>query len=485
MLTNYTALHPLKIMPIGDSITDDCEVNGAWRAPLAPLLQSNGFAFTFVGRQTTTGYQGFTQVHHEGYCGAVVAPPGVFAAHQYTATENYLQNIVPGALAVAGNKPDVALILIGANDIGRGRNPYSVATNDMVALLSIIFSNAPNAYVILAKPTTLENGSAGGLDYGLYATNVPIYAAALQGVVNQCRALGQKVFLSDMYSALNYSTMFLSDHVHPNTLGFQTMAGEWLARLQAISIATNRVTTELISGGANWAYNDQGQDLGTNWTLPAYDASTWSNGVARLGYGDPATATTVNYGPQPSNKFVTTYFRCPFVAPAGVVITNLNLRVARADGVVVYLNGQEIYRTNLPAGPLTATNLALNPMTIYTQDIFYPTNVPVANLATGTNWIAAEVHLASAAASAMGFDMELIGSGYPSPPLSIAPAGANNFTLSWPLANGTNFSPYMTTNLAIPGSWTPAMGLIVTNNGNAIITQSFDASATFFRLQQP
>src|SRR5208283_63164 len=118
---------------------------------------------------------------------------------------------------------------------------------------------------------------------------------------------------------------------------------------------------------------------------------------------------TVNYGPQTTNKFVTTYFRCPFVASAGVVITNLNLRVARADGVVVYLNGQEIYRTNMPAGPLTATNLAVNPMTIYTQDIFYPTNVPVANLATGTNWIAAEVHLASVAASAMGFDMELIG----------------------------------------------------------------------------
>jgi lysophospholipase L1-like esterase len=123
------------------------------------------------------------------------------------------------------------LILIGANDIGRGRDPFQVATNDMATLLSIIFSNAPNVYVGLAKITSLQNGNAGGLPYGNYATNVPIYNANLQNLVNQRRTLGQKVFLADMYSAVDYNTMFFGDHVHPNSLGLQAIAKEWLARL--------------------------------------------------------------------------------------------------------------------------------------------------------------------------------------------------------------------------------------------------------------
>ena len=31
VLANYSAAHPLKVMAIGDSITDDCVANGAWR----------------------------------------------------------------------------------------------------------------------------------------------------------------------------------------------------------------------------------------------------------------------------------------------------------------------------------------------------------------------------------------------------------------------------------------------------------------------
>jgi hypothetical protein len=35
VLNSFTASKPMKIMPIGDSITDDCSLNGAWRSLLA------------------------------------------------------------------------------------------------------------------------------------------------------------------------------------------------------------------------------------------------------------------------------------------------------------------------------------------------------------------------------------------------------------------------------------------------------------------
>jgi GDSL-like Lipase/Acylhydrolase family len=471
VLTNYNAANPLKIMAVGDSITDDCVISGAWRKPLHPILETNDFPFTFVGRKTSPASLGFSKVKHEGYCGAVVSPPGIFYG-----ADNYLCKIVREALTNAA--PDVMLIMIGANDIGQGRNPYVVATNNMVTLLGIIFSNAPNTHVVLAKATTQQNATG-------YSQNIPIYNAALQGVVNQRRALGQKVYLADLYSVVDYATMFNADHLHPNSVGLQAIAKEWLVRLQSITIRTNLITSTLINGGASWKYNDTGQDLGTNWAQINYDDSGWSNGVARLGYGDSATATTVSFGPQSANKYVTTYFRRPFVVPWNVVLTNLNLRVARADGAAVWLNGQEIYRTNLPAGPIAYTNLASSATTIHTRHIFCPTNVPVTNFPTGTNWIAVEVHLGSVTASAMGFDMELIGNGYllPTPSLSITPAG-DNLLFRWP-TNGGGFTLYSTTNPAETASWTTVSAAMQTNDGQITVTQSVDSSAKFFRLQQP
>jgi hypothetical protein len=43
VLSNYSSSRPLKIMAIGDSITDDCAHNGAWRQYLQPLLETNGY----------------------------------------------------------------------------------------------------------------------------------------------------------------------------------------------------------------------------------------------------------------------------------------------------------------------------------------------------------------------------------------------------------------------------------------------------------
>jgi len=47
----------------------------------------------------------------------------VFAVHGYSTTDAYLLKIVADALAITNNRPDLVLLLIGANDIGRGRNP--------------------------------------------------------------------------------------------------------------------------------------------------------------------------------------------------------------------------------------------------------------------------------------------------------------------------------------------------------------------------
>jgi len=485
VLNNFSAANPIKIMAIGDSITDDCEVNGAWRLYLQPLLETNGYSFTFVGRNQSTPSGSFTKVQHEGYCGAVVAPPGVlsYSVHGYAGPEVYLQTIVPDAFT-NGTVPDLVLVFIGVNDIGRGRNPYQVATNDMPNLLDLIFSNAPHANVILAKITTLSLNTT-GLDYASNYANVSIYNNALQAMVNQRRALGQNVSLADMFSAVGISpTMFNSDGLHPNAQGLQAIAQEWLTRIQAITINTNLATSTLVHGGDVWRYSDTGQDLGTTWSQPNYDDSGWASGPARLGYGDSAESTTVSYGTNSASKNITTYFRRWFVVPNYISFTNLNFRLSRMDGAVVWLNGQEAFRsTNMPAGPIAYTNLAVRLPALQLAYVFFPTNLTASSLPAATNLIAVEIHKSSASFPAMGFDLELLGTGYPAPPISIGTA-AGNVVLGWPLTNGGSFSLYSNTNLAT-GSWTPETAAQQTNGGQIIVTQTPDANAKFFLLQRP
>src|SRR5947207_2331728 len=80
VLTNYSAANPIKAMFIGDSITDDCSIEGAWRKPIKPLLVTNGYPYTALGRNSSPPVAGLTtnDNRHEGYCGTVIAPPGVY-----------------------------------------------------------------------------------------------------------------------------------------------------------------------------------------------------------------------------------------------------------------------------------------------------------------------------------------------------------------------------------------------------------------------
>src|SRR5438034_8945787 len=87
--------------------------------------------------------------------------------------------------------------------------------------------------------------------------------------------------------------------------------------------------------------------------VPTFDDSTWAAGPAPLGYSDSNgryPATTNSFGPDPNNKYITTYYR------QTIAVTNLagylgfDVLLQRDDGVVVYLNGAEVYRNNMPSG---------------------------------------------------------------------------------------------------------------------------------------
>ena len=158
--------------------------------------------------------------------------------------------------------------------------------------------------------------------------------------------------------------------------------------------------TTLIPLGATWKYLDNGSDQGTAWTQTAFTDSTWKTGAAELGYGDGDETTLVEYGPDPNNKYITTYFRHSFNVVNQASFSTLNLTLKRDDGAVVYLNGVEVFRSSMPTGTITYTTRAIG------SETTVQTTLPN-SLLNGTNVIAVEVHQSSANSSDVSFNLQL------------------------------------------------------------------------------
>ena len=177
----------------------------------------------------------------------------------------------------------------------------------------------------------------------------------------------------------------------------------------------------LVFTGAIWKYLDDGSDQGTAWTAPAFNDGGWASGPAEMGYGDDTEnpprpeATVVGYGPDPGNKYITTYFRHNFVVKNAASYTNLVLDVMRDDGAVVYLNGVEAARFHMPEGPIDYLTPASTPAVGGTDEYtFFPMNIDPGLLVEGTNVLAAEIHQDNVTSSDISFDLDLVGQGNPS-----------------------------------------------------------------------
>jgi acid phosphatase type 7 len=168
--------------------------------------------------------------------------------------------------------------------------------------------------------------------------------------------------------------------------------------------------TTLVPTAAVWKYLDNGSDQGTAWRATGFNDSTWPSGPAQLGYGDGDEATTVGFGPDSNNKFITTYFRRAFSVTNASAFNALTLRLMRDDGAVVYLNGVEVWRTNMPTGTIGFATLAPVAIAGADESTFVQTTLSPSLLVNGTNVLAVELHQSGGTSTDISFDLQLIGS---------------------------------------------------------------------------
>ncbi len=164
----------------------------------------------------------------------------------------------------------------------------------------------------------------------------------------------------------------------------------------------------LIAKDSTWSYLDDGSDQTTVWRN-VYDDSLWKQGQAPLGYASSGKGldlkTRISYGPDASQKYATTYYRKEFQVEDPAAVTRLAATLVRDDGAVVYLNGQEVYRTNMPQGTILYNTYASSAVGDERLDNNF--TIDPALLLQGVNVIAAEVHQDRGASSDTYFSLEL------------------------------------------------------------------------------
>jgi len=169
----------------------------------------------------------------------------------------------------------------------------------------------------------------------------------------------------------------------------------------------------VVPRGSVWRYLDNGSDQGTGWREPEFDDRNWALGPAQLGFGDGDEATLLDSGPA-DHRHVTYYFRRAFDAQVNAPL-NLILNLLRDDGAVVYLNGTEVFRSNLPDGPITYQTLALGSVNGEAEHVYYSASIDPSLLRSANNVMAVEVHQVVASSADLSFDLELLANVPPVP----------------------------------------------------------------------
>ncbi len=164
----------------------------------------------------------------------------------------------------------------------------------------------------------------------------------------------------------------------------------------------------LISKEENWKFFDKGFEPDSNWQKPDFDDSSWIEGKAALGDGDDDENTVVSFGEDRRNKHITTYFRKSVSVENIENITELLINLKCDDGAVVYINGLEVFRLNMPDGEINFETTSNRSIAGSDEDKFTLFELSRNILLPGNNVVAVEVHQDDPRSSDISFDLEMV-----------------------------------------------------------------------------
>jgi peroxiredoxin/tetratricopeptide (TPR) repeat protein len=156
---------------------------------------------------------------------------------------------------------------------------------------------------------------------------------------------------------------------------------------------------DVIPWESEWRWYHGASPPPDDWRSVGFDDTDWKTGTAPLGYGRPGVKTLLDYG-DIDRKRIVACFRKTFQVKDVGATSRLILQLEADDGAVVYLNGQEVYRDNLPETVDWETQAIL--------PAYQPVAVDLAGrLVSGMNTLAVAVHQVSPQSGDLYFDLAL------------------------------------------------------------------------------
>ncbi len=200
---------PLRIMPLGDSITEGVDGYASYRRQLWKALEARGQAADFVGSVTgsrdASPYTDFDQ-HHEGHPGWLADEVLAWA----------------GAWTAAA-KPQIVLLHIGTNDLSHLQTVESTV-QEISSIIDAIRGSSPTAHVALAKiiPSNFHVAETQQLNAGIGL------------LASQKDTPSSRVLVVDQWTGFDAVTDTY-DGLHPNAAGEQKMAAKWDAAIATLA----------------------------------------------------------------------------------------------------------------------------------------------------------------------------------------------------------------------------------------------------------
>lgn len=195
---------PVRILAIGDSITQGGKTFVTYRLPLDQKLRAAGLSYEFVGSQQSEGPHG--PLWHEGYGGK---------------NAEFLAGLMPQKLKQL--KPDIILLHCGHNHSVEEKPVLGILAAER-AIIEAARKQNPKVVVLLAQVIT-----SGKLPkYGY----IPELNQAQVLLARELSRPDAPVMIVDQATGFDPQKDTILDKVHPNPQGAEKMATQWFLALK-------------------------------------------------------------------------------------------------------------------------------------------------------------------------------------------------------------------------------------------------------------
>lgn len=300
----------IRVMPLGDSITDGYDIPGGYRMELKNLVSN----INLVGSQQN-GPSQLTDREHEGHSGWRI--------------DEIQANIVSW---LQSQSPDMVLLMIGTNDM-IGNYDVAGAPQRLSDLIDSIAQTRPQADILVASITPLNNNE--------WQQRVNAYNQTIPGIVQQKRDQGKKVHYVDMDTVLTY--LDLPDGIHPSANGYTKMAQKWAGAISNLTNSTNPTPTPEPTQQPPTGTGAFSAQYFNNMNLSGLPVLTKNEVAINNDWGTGSPHSSVN-----TNGFSARWTTTQTFEPGTYEFTTIS-----DDGVRLAVNGQTIIDKWIDQGPTT------------------------------------------------------------------------------------------------------------------------------------